>query len=81
MSVYRVNWLRSKAQLARWKEEKELCRKELKWTMEYYRRQASLWLARDASASRGHQAYAARQAAMWVAMAEHAAKEGAKLRM
>ena len=66
--VYRVNWLRARAQRNRWAEEVNLTKHEMQWTVRWYVHMATKWKARrDAAAdlSRGHVAYAEKQIAMW----------------
>ena len=68
VSVYRVNWLRSRAQNNRWAEELNLTKHEMQWTVRWYVQKAEKWRARRDAAvtlSRGHQAYAEKQMAMW----------------
>ena len=79
-AVYRVNWLRTKAQLARWIDERDLIFKEMTWTVDFYRSRAAWWRSLRSENSVGHAAYAARQAAMWDDMAEHAARQFANVR-
>ena len=65
-SVYRVNWLRSKARHDRWEEEVGILRSEMNWTMRFFDGQKRAWEERAVEKGViGHVAYAFRQAAMW----------------
>ncbi|KAF8957920.1 hypothetical protein BDZ97DRAFT_1591460, partial [Flammula alnicola] len=66
--VYRVNWLRARAQNNRWAEELNLTKHEMQWTVRWYVHMAEKWKARrdpEVEVSRGHRAYAEKQMAMW----------------
>jgi len=66
--VYRVNWLRARAQNNRWDEELNLTKHEMQWTVRWYVNRAEAWrVRRDAAGqlSRGHMAYAEKQMEMW----------------
>ena len=67
--VYRVNWLRAKARVDRWEEEKILVRNEMQWTILWFQYQASLWSERskrdDSHLPLGHRSYAAKQEKLW----------------
>ena len=68
IEVYRVNWLRARAQHNRWTEELALTEHEMEWTVRWYVHMAKQWKSRrDAGEpfSLGHMAYAERQMAMW----------------
>jgi len=68
-SVYRINWLRAKARVDRWVEERTLVKHEMKWTILWFEYQANIWgghLKReDANLPLGHKAYAAKQNKLW----------------
>lgn len=69
--VYRVHWLRARAQLHRWREEVVLTRNEMHWVANYYtyrQNQWSIWQATNPDLTPGHHAYAERQKAMWAEM-------------
>lgn len=73
-SARRSIWLRAYARVQRWEEEKEIVLGEMEWTVQYFRFQASKWQAwRQRSTREGQTAYAARSAAMWTTLADHAA--------
>ncbi|EFI26753.1 hypothetical protein CC1G_15677 [Coprinopsis cinerea okayama7 len=65
--LYRVNWIRAKARLDRWKEENTLIRCEMGWMLNFFDRKEKICLGwADMSGNRpGHRAYAYRQAEMW----------------
>lgn len=66
--VYRLNWLRARAQKNRWSEELNLTRHEMQWTVRWYVHMAAKWrVRRDAVDDlwRGHRAYAEKQIGMW----------------
>ena len=75
LAVYRVNWLRARAQKNRWEEEILLTQYEMKWVVNYFNHMALKWRSRcnvwtgvplaDGRVARGHQAYAEKQIAMW----------------
>ena len=68
IEVYRVNWLRARAQNNRWTEELALTKCEMEWTVRWYVHMAKEWKSRrDAREPRSlvHIAYAERQMAMW----------------
>lgn len=75
-SVYRVHWLRAYARHERWKEEMDIVRNEMTWTVNSFRHNALLW-ARHAETSfakklPGHRYYASRQWAFWENIADNA---------
>ncbi|KAF8809995.1 hypothetical protein BYT27DRAFT_7092678, partial [Phlegmacium glaucopus] len=75
--VYRVHWLRARAQLHRWKEEVALTRNEMHWAINYFtfwKRQWLAWQSSQGNLTHGHQAYAERQKAMWEEMGQHASR-------
>jgi hypothetical protein len=69
-----VNWLRAKSCVDRWQEEFDLVNLEMGWTMAGLRALGQRWTALKAKACyhTGHHAYAAKQEAMWLGMAETA---------
>jgi len=72
--VYRVNWLKARAQKNRWAEELALTKNEMEWVTRFFyskRRQWGIWLAGVAAPSLGQMAYAERQMSMWEEMAIH----------
>lgn len=83
-TVYRVAWLRAKARRDRWQEELTLLPDEMLWTVLTFLHHSQQWTSREGQAQqqalRGHQAYAARQAAMWKKFAEDAGKRFRELR-
>ena len=68
--VFRVHWLRARAQRSRWAEELVLVQHEMGWTIAYYMHMATIWKTRCdscanelqdvADISRGQRAYANR---------------------
>jgi hypothetical protein len=74
-AVYRVHWLRARAQLHRWQEEVALTRNEMHWTINYFTFRQGQWLLWQSSypyVTQGHLAYAERQKAMWAEIGEQA---------
>lgn len=75
-TVYRVNWLRAKAQFKRWEEEHNLVGHEMVWTVKYFKYCQLEWEGRsnrvddDREGATGLTAYAAKQAALWGTFAE-----------
>ncbi len=67
--VNRVQWLRSKARHERWHDEHLLARAEMTWIPRGYRHRADTWMQRMNGLSPGHDAFAARQVAMWESLA------------
>ena len=71
--------MRARAQQERWREEFVLVGYEMKWTVNYFMHQSNQWIARgivsDEDQDRGGSAYAAKQAARWVAIAKQAERE------
>lgn len=69
--VYRVSWLRMKARLDRWQEEKRLLKEEMIWTVESFKYQETQWgnraeRLRGKDEKEGHVSYALRESNMWV---------------
>ena len=75
-SVYRVHWLRAKAQKARWIEELQCLQVEMESAVRFFRHQGQFWQEKkeliEPGAQPGHAAWAARQSAMWHSMAAQA---------
>lgn len=74
-TVYRVHWLRARAQLHRWQEEVTLTRNEMHWATNYFtfrQRQWLTWQSSHPQLTHGHQAYAERQKAMWAEIGQQA---------
>jgi hypothetical protein len=69
--VYRVHWLRAKAQKMRWIEELQCLQVEMKSAVRFFRYQEGVWHFKERSSPSqpGHTAWAARQSAMWNSMA------------
>lgn len=76
--VYRVNWLRAKARYDRWKEEHNLVRHEMEWTVKYFQYRENEWeerrkaITEDSRRAAGLQCYAAKQAGLWRTFSEKA---------
>ena len=74
--VYRVHWLRAKAQKMRWIEELQCLQVEMDSAVRFFRHQEYFWEAKrkliDSQSQSGHSAWAARQSAMWHSMATQA---------
>lgn len=78
IEVYRVNWLRAKARYTRWKEEYNMVRHEMEWTVKYFQYREKEWQERrkaikdDSTGAAGLQAYASKQAGLWRTFSEKA---------
>lgn len=73
--VYRVHWLRAYARHERWKEEMDITRNEMTWTVNSFRHKAKVWAGYADSSARqspGHRYYADRQCAFWEHLADNA---------
>ncbi|EAU81208.2 hypothetical protein CC1G_09452 [Coprinopsis cinerea okayama7 len=72
--IYRVNWLRAKSRVERWREEFILLSSEMEWVVNFflYKEEECHGWASVTKNSPGHYAYAKRQADMWRLMAVHA---------
>ena len=72
-AVYRVHWLRAKAQKARWIEELQCLQIEMESAVRFFQHQGQFWKEKqeliDPRSQPGHAAWAARQSAMWHSMA------------
>ncbi len=73
-SVFRVHWLRARAQRGRWAEELVLVKNEMKWTVNFYMYMAETWQQRRDTfgatpstdrITRGSRAFAERQLSIW----------------
>jgi len=77
--VYRVNWLRARAQTRRWEEEYPQTEREMVWTTLYFMHQRDKWYGRlinlrnQGSSQRGHEAYCEQMIAQWEEYARLAA--------
>ena len=82
--VYRVHWLRTKAQRDRWVEELTLIQHEMDWTCNFFIFKSKQWDARSQKAKaenqEGHACYAARQAHVYSTLAEHAGESFKKIK-
>ena len=68
IEVYRLNWLRARAQNNRWTEELLLTKREMEWTVRWYVYMAKRWKSRrdvPEPVSLGHIAYTEKQMSMW----------------
>ena len=76
LKVYRVHWLRAKAQRMRWIEELQCLQVEMGSAIRFFRHQEQFWIAKqniiEPLLQPGHSAWAARQSAMWSSMATQA---------
>jgi hypothetical protein len=74
--VYRVHWLRAKAQKMRWIEELQCLQVEMDSAVRFFRHQVQFWQEKqtfmDSGSNPGHAAWASRQSAMWCSMATQA---------
>ena len=74
--VYRVHWLRAKAQKTRWIEELQCLQVEMESAVRYFRHQEQFWKEKheliEPQTQPGHAVWAARQNAMWHSMATQA---------
>jgi hypothetical protein len=75
-AVYRVHWLRAKAQKTRWVEELQCLQVEMESAVKFFQHQEQFWQEKqeliDPLSQAGHAAWAARQSAMWHSMAMQA---------
>lgn len=70
ISVYRVNWLRTRETYKRTREEVILVSHEMEWTVRYFHHQAERWSKRKSAIdTAGHLAYALRMESMWTRFA------------
>jgi len=72
-AVYRVHWLRAKAQKTRWIEELQCLQVEMESAVRFFQHQEQFWNEKqeliEPQSQPGHAAWAARQSAMWHSMA------------
>jgi hypothetical protein len=72
-AVYRVHWLRAKAQKTRWIEELQCLQVEMESAIRFFHHQEQFWQEKQMliapQSQPGHIAWAARQSAMWHSMA------------
>jgi hypothetical protein len=84
LKVYRVHWLRTKAQSDRWAEELILVRHEMDWTFNFFIFKSKQWDLRAQKAradnQEGHACYAARQARVYSTLANNADEVFKKIR-
>jgi hypothetical protein len=75
-SVYRVHWLKSRAQLHRWEEELDLTQHEMVWTVGYFIHKAVEWEGfrnmAQAAIRPGPAAYAEKQIHLWRSLSKYA---------
>jgi len=75
-AVYRVHWLRAKAQKTRWIEELQCLQVEMESAVRFFQYQERFWQEKqeliEPSSQPGHAAWAARQSSMWHSMAAQA---------
>ena len=75
-AVYRVHWLRAKAQKTRWIEEIQCLQVEMESAVRFFQYQERFWREKqeiiDIQTQPGHAAWAARQNSMWRSMATQA---------
>jgi hypothetical protein len=76
IAVYRVHWLRAKAQKVRWIEELQCLQVEMESAVRFFRHQAQFWQSKmevvEHQSQPGHVAWAERQISMWNSMAMQA---------
>jgi hypothetical protein len=75
-AVYRVHWLRAKAQKTRWVEELQCLQVEMGSAVRFFQYQEKFWQDKkeliEPKLQPGHAAWAARQSAMWHSLAMQA---------
>jgi hypothetical protein len=75
-AVYRVHWLCAKAQKMQWIEELQCLQVEMESAIRFFEHQEQVWCTKEkgtvSESQPGHAAWAARQSAMWHAMATNA---------
>src|SRR5882724_5080199 len=76
LQVYRVNWLRAKAQMDRWQEEVTLIQNEIRWMHLWLVYHRNIWEGRatkcEQEGLKGHACYPWKQVWMWERMANEA---------
>jgi len=75
-TVYRVHWLRAKAQKTQWIEELQCLQVEMESAVRFFHHREQFWQEKqmliDPRSQPGHAAWAARQSEMWRSMATQA---------
>ena len=74
MTVLRVNFLRARARMLRWREEKILLRSEMQWTRLYFEYKAEKWKSLTTGEGTGKDCYAHSQVALWESLVSHASQ-------
>ena len=73
-----MHWLRAKAQVERWKEERDSINNEAEWIPAYFHAKAESWMGLMDKAAQeklpGHEAYASSQAHAWEEMSRSSKK-------
>ncbi|KAJ7231588.1 hypothetical protein B0H12DRAFT_1029416 [Mycena haematopus] len=73
---YRINWLRAKARVSRWKEEQTIVAHEMQWTINSFKYFREKWIERaqvaESASEAGLQAYAQKQTNLWEGLAKRA---------
>lgn len=81
--VYRVHWLRAKAQKMRWIEELQCLQVKMESAVRFFRHQEQFWQEKktfvEPLSQPGPAAWAAKQSAMWCSMATQAESQFATL--
>lgn len=83
MLVFRVHWLKARAQLKRWQEEFRKLRNEMVWVVTFFEFQGrnwTSWVKSNVQLTPGQLAYAARQQRMWCMLAADASIRFKKVR-
>ncbi|KAJ7189424.1 hypothetical protein GGX14DRAFT_383282, partial [Mycena pura] len=70
--IYRVNWLRAKARVARWEEEKKFVSNKMVWTVNSFKHEQNLCAEVANDSQLGLLTYAEKQADLWADFAVHA---------
>ena len=86
LQVYRVHWLKAKAQRDRWREEERMLFREMDFVTAFMEHSASIWKKRAMSSrsegfSSGAECYALRTADMWQTFADQARLEFGKIQV
>lgn len=72
-AVYRVHWLRAKAQKTRWIEELKCLQVEMESALRFFQYQEQFWREKreliEPQSQPGHAAWASKKSAMWHSMA------------
>jgi hypothetical protein len=75
--VEQVNYLRAKARVDRWNEDRIMIQDQMGNTIRYFQRMEAQWLQRaerTEQQSEGHRCYAYQQADIWSSLAQRAVK-------